>query len=199
MQNIKRILILAAMLYAVTLPLSTGVFAETYQIDPNHSTMGFAVKHLMVSIVRGNFGTYSGTVQFDRANPENFSAEVSIDATSINTNVSDRDKHLKSPDFFDVEKFPTITFKSKKFVVKTDGFDIIGDLTMKGVTKEITIPVWISGPVKSPMGADVIGLSGEATINRQDFGVSWNKQMDQGGAVVDDNVKIIVEVEAHKK
>ena len=199
MQYTKRIMILAAVFYAVSLPFGAGVFAETYQIDPGHSTMGFAVKHLMVSIVRGNFTTYSGAIQFDRANPESFNAEVSIDAQSINTNVSDRDKHLKSPDFFDVEKFSTITFKSKKLVPKSDGYDIVGDLTMKGVTKEMTIPVWISGPVKSPMGADVIGLSGEATINRQDFGVSWNKKMDQGGAVVDDNVKIIVEIEAHKK
>jgi len=174
--------------------------ADTFQIDRAHSSLGFAVKHLTVSTVKGEFTDYSATIQFDPKDPSAFVAEVNIKTSSIDTRQQKRDEHLRSADFFDAEKFPTISFKSKKVQGNEAGsYVITGDLTMHGVTKEISIPVMISGPVKGPMGGDVIGLSGETTINRQDFGISWNKALDSGGWMVGDEVKISVNLEAHKK
>ena len=175
--------------------------AEVYDLDKAHSTIGFEVSHLTISKVMGSFGEYTGMINFDPKNADQASAEVSIDVNSINTNVEGRDKHLKSKDFFDAEGFPKITFKSSKFVSKGEGaYDIVGTLTIKGVSKEITIPVTISGPITSPMGGGLaIGLSGQTEINRQDYGVTWNKTMDNGGLMVGDNVKIVVNFEAHEK
>lgn len=174
--------------------------ADIFQIDRAHSSLGFSVKHLTVSTVTGEFTDYSGTIQFDAKDPSAFAAEVNIQTSSIDTRQPKRDEHLRSADFFNAEKFSTISFKSKKAQGnEAGGYVINGDLTMHGVTKEISIPVMISGPVKSPMGGDVIGLSGETTINRQDFGISWNKALDTGGFMVGDEVKISVNFEAHKK
>ena len=173
-------------------------FAALYKIDNAHSQIGFAVKHLMVSTVRGDFQDYTGQLEFDPNNLNNFMADVAIQAKSINTQNQGRDTHLSSADFLDVATYPAITFKSKDIHAAANGYEIVGDLTIHGVTKQITLPVSISGPVKSPSGDDVIGLSGETVINRQDFGVSWNKMMDQGGMVLDDNVRLVVDVEAHQ-
>ena len=178
---------------------AVNAHAATYTIDPVHSTIGFAVKHLVVGTTRGDFEDYAGTIGFDGKDLASFSADVVIQAKSINTKNGDRDKHLRSADFLDVENNPTITFKGKSLAAKGDGFEVTGDLMIHGVTKEVVIPAEISGPVKSPFGDQVIGLAGEITINRQDFGVSWNKTMDQGGLMVSDDVKIIVEIEAHQK
>jgi polyisoprenoid-binding protein YceI len=182
-------------LIAGLLILAGQVFAEAqvYNIDKQHSTVGFAVKHLQVSTVRGSFGDYAGSITLDPADPAMFNAEATIQVSSINTGVEGRDKHLRGGDFFDAEQFPTITFKSKKL----DGTNLTGDLTIRGVTKEITFPVEISGPVNSPMGGSAIGLHGETKINRQDFGVSWSKNLDNGGLVVDDNVTLTIDIEAH--
>ena len=172
--------------------------ADTYTLDKVHSQIGFSVKHLLVAQTKGQFMDYEGTIQFDANDPTAFSADVVLQANSINTNNSDRDNHLKSPDFLDADAYPTMTFKSKSLVEGT----LTGDLTMHGVTKEVTIPVTISGPVNMPSvagGGQAIGLSGETTINRQDFGVSFNKTMDQGGLMVDNLVKIMIDIEAHKK
>ena len=184
---------------ALITSLSSLAFADTYAIDKAHSSIGFSVMHLMVSTVRGEFTDYEGTLQFDPNNPEATAAEVVIQATSVDTRQPDRDIHLRKPEFFDVEKYQTIIFKSKS--AKKDGanFLLTGDLTLRGVTKEIVIPVVINGPVKGMKGQDVIGLSGQTKINRQDFGVSWNKQMDQGGYVVGDEVTIEINIEAHKQ
>ena len=199
--------------------------ADSYQIDSAHSSFGFSVKHLTVSTVTGEFTDYSGTIQFDPKDPSAFMSEVTIKTASIDTRQKERDHHLRSADFFDAEKFPVISFKSKKLTPGSGALEkprdptvgapgladtmnpqlfigvyrLTGDLTMHGVTKEISIPVMISGPVKSPMGGEVIGLSGETTINRQDFGISWNKALDSGGWMVGDEVKISVNLEAHKK
>ena len=199
--------------------------ADTYQIDRAHSSLGFAVRHLTVSTVNGEFTDYSGTIQFDKADPSMFTAEVNIKTASIDTRQKQRDDHLRGADFFDAEKFPEISFKSKKLSPCSGAlekprdptapmpgladatnpqlfigvFRLTGDLTMHGVTKEISILLTIAGPVKGPMGGEVIGLSAETTINRQDFGVSWNKALDSGGYVVGDEVKISVNLEAHKK
>ena len=193
--------IMAVIIFVAAAMINTNAFAQaaTYEIDPAHSSIGFSTKHLMVSNVLGSFGDYTGSVTYDPAAPAFFSAEATIQTKSINTNIPDRDNHLRSADFFDVEKFPTITFKSKQLIQEGTNWVLVGDLTIKGVTKEVRIPTTISGPVKGMKGDQVIGLSGETTINRQDFGVSWNKTLDQGGVVVDDNVKLIINIEAHKK
>ena len=148
----------------------------------------------------GQFDDYAGTIEFDPADAKSFKADATIQVTSINTHVDGRDKHLRSADFFDAEKFPTITFQATQLEAKGgENYNITGSLTIRGVTKTIVIPSTISGPVKSPFGASVIGLSGEAEINRQDFGVSWSKAMDNGGLVVGDIVKLKINIEAKKE
>ena len=128
-----------------------------------------------------------------------FKADAAIQAKSIDTRQPKRDDHLRGPDFFDAEKFPTITFTAQKLDKQGDQTVIAGDLSMKGVTKEVFIPVAIAGPVQGMGGASVIGLSGSFTLNRQDYGVSWNKTLDNGGFVVSNDVKIDINIEAHKK
>ena len=198
MKNKIKVL-LAALTVGGFLVGAQALFAETYDIDGSHSTIGFAVKHLMVSTVRGSFTDYKGQIEFDGANLDAFKADVTIQVKSINTSVEARDNHLRSPDFFDAEAFPAITFVGKKLEAQGDGYVLTGDLTIRDVTKEIAIPVSISGPVKTPFGSDAIGLSGEITINRQDYGVKWSKALDSGGMVVEDNVKLLIDLEAHHK
>lgn len=178
----------------------TGMASEavTYDIDGSHSTLGFAVKHLQVGTTRGGFLDYAGTVTFDPNNFESFSADVTIQTASIDTKNKGRDDHLKSGDFFDAAGFPTITFKSERLEKRGEGQVIVGDLTIKDVTKTVTIPVSLMGPVNSPFGPKVIGIKGQTFINRQDFNVSWSKTMDNGGLVVDDTVNLIIEIEAAK-
>lgn len=178
---------------------SSLVSADDYSIDKAHSTIGFSAKHLMVSKTNGMFNEYDGAITFD---PNDLSAskiEMTIQSASINTHLEARDTHLKSPDFLDVEKFPTITFVTKSIAKEGEGYNLTGDLTIKGVTKEITVPAEISGPVNSPMGGTAIGISSNFKINRQDYGVSFNKTMDNGGFVVSDDVTIDVTIEAYKK
>lgn len=170
--------------------------AATYTIDPVHSTIGFSVRHMVVANVKGSFGSFSGTINYDAAAPENTSASAVIQVSSINTANSDRDDHLRNPDFFDVEQFPEITFETTGAQGAAPNITLVGNLTMKGVTKEIRLPVEISGPVKNMRGSHVIGLSGATEINRQDFGVTWSKTLDGGGLVVGDIVRIMIEVEA---
>jgi polyisoprenoid-binding protein YceI len=174
--------------------------AATWEIDPSHSSATFKVRHLAVANVTGGFSGIKGSVVWDEADPTKASVETVIDATSIDTGVPDRDKHLKSADFFDVEKHPTITFKSKKVERTKDGLKVTGDLTMHGVTKEVVLAV--EGPfppVKDPWGHTKSGASATTKINRQDFGVSWSKTMDQGGLVVGNDVSITIDVELLQK
>ncbi len=173
--------------------------ADTYQIDPNHSSLGFAIKHLTVSTVKGEFTDYSGTIQFDLNDLASFMADITIKATSVDTHQEKRDEHLRTTDFFEVEKYPDISFKSNKLTAQGDGYNITGSLNFHGVTKEITIPVKISGPVTSPMGGNVIGLSGETIINRKDYGMNYNKTLDTGGLILSDAVKVSIELEASHK
>lgn len=195
MQKMLWLFTLAALMAAAPAAQAAG----TYTIDPAHSTVGFSVPHMMVSTVKGGFTAFDGTIQFDPQVPEQTAIHVVIQTTSIDTRVPDRDKHLRSSDFLDAEQYPAITFQSR-FVKKSgEGYLVTGDLTIRGVTRSIDLPLTINGPVTSPFGAEVIGLSGTLPINRQDFGVSWNKTMDQGGLVVGDIVTIEVAVEAQKK
>ena len=169
----------------------------TYVIDPSHSTAGFKVRHLMVSNVRGEFSGVSGTVVFDAENPANSKVEAAIDATTIQTRDNQRDQHLKSADFFDVEKFPKITFVSKKVVAAGEGeWKVTGDLSIHGVTREAVLDV--EGPtpeVKDPWGNIKIGASATTKLDRRDFGLVFNMALEAGGVMVGDEVAIQLELE----
>jgi polyisoprenoid-binding protein YceI len=175
--------------------------AATWQIDPDHSSFQFKVRHLMVSNVKGDFTKVKGAVTMDDNDVSNLNVEVTIDAASVNTGHAKRDEHLRAADFFDVAKYPTITFVSKK--VMKDGSDrlkVAGDLTMHGVTREVTVNV--EGPtqqVKDPWGNFRRGATGTAKINRKDFGLTWNRALETGGVVVGEDVDIFVEIELIKK
>ena len=182
-------------MFIALLTTSVVFAADTYTIDPNHTSFTFTVKHMMISNVPGEFDKFDGQIIYSPTDLANSKAMVNIDVSSINTHIDKRDAHLKSPDFFDAAKFPTITFVSTSFTSTA----ITGDLTMKGVTKQVTIPVTISGPVKTMMGGNAIGIIGSVTINRQDYGINWNKVLDQGGVAVSNDVNITISIEADQK
>ncbi|HVT91629.1 MAG TPA: YceI family protein [Bryobacteraceae bacterium] len=167
-----------------------------YKIDPAHSSAQFTVRHMMITNVRGSFSGVEGTVTFDPDKPEETVLESVIDASTINTLEPDRDKHLKSADFLDVEKYPTITFKSKKVTVAGDGeLKIAGDLTIHGATREVVLNV--EGPTsegKDPWGNLRIGASAATKIKRSDFGLTWNSALETGGVLVGDDLKIALDV-----
>ena len=166
-----------------------------WNIDGSHSSAEFSVRHLMITNVKGRFGTLSGTVDYDPEKPEASQIDVTIDATSVDTRDEKRDAHLRSPDFFDTEKFPSITFKSTGVKKTDDGFAATGDLTIHGVTKSVTLEVeGPSDPNKDPWGNTRIGASAHAKINRKDFGLNWNAALEAGGVLVGEQVKISIEV-----
>jgi polyisoprenoid-binding protein YceI len=176
-----------------------GAFAaDTYAIDPSHSTIGFQIRHLF-SNVTGKFDSFSGAIQFDEANPDQSSVEMTIKTASIDTGVKMRDEDLRSPNFFDAEKNPALTFKSKS--VKSTGnntFDVTGDLTMHGVTKEVVLKVELVGKGAGPKGSVLSGWDATTALKRSDFGLAWNKVI-EGTQVVGDDVKIELHIEADKK
>jgi len=180
---------------ALSLPLLAGT--TTYQIDPKHSDAQFAVTHLMISTVRGEFHGINGTVVYDDADVSKSSVNVTIDATTVDTREPDRDKDLKSDHFFDVANHPTMTFKSTRVESAGPGkLKVTGDLTMRGVTKPVVLEVTVpKAPIKDPWGLQRTAVSATTKINRQDFGVSWNKKLDSGGVVVSDEVEITLDVE----
>jgi len=169
----------------------------TWNLDTTHSGASFSVRHMMVSTVRGSFSSLRGTLEYDPANPAAASVEVEIDASSIDTGVADRDNHLRSADFFDVEKYPHITFKSKK--VELTGDDearITGDLTIRDVTREVVIEAEYLGQTKSPFGDQRVGFSGSTRIDREQWGLTWNVAMEAGGVLVSKEIKISLDVQA---
>jgi polyisoprenoid-binding protein YceI len=173
---------------------------STWQIDPAHSNAQFVVRHMAISNVQGDFTKISGTVEYDEKDVSQSSVEATIDVNSIDTRVPQRDNDLQSPQFFDVAKFPTITFKSKKAWKEGDGVKVLGDLTIHGVTKEVTLDV--SGPsaaIKDPWGNSRRGLSAGTKVNRQDFGLVFNGKTPGGDAVIGDNVTITLDVEITQK
>ena len=178
------------------------IFAQaiTYDIDPAHSSFNFKVRHLTVSNVTGTFGKGKGIAEIDDREITALKVEVTLDASSINTGHAKRDEHLQGPDFFDVAKYPTLTFVSKKISrIDTNKILVVGDLTIRGVTKEVTVDV--EGPtseIKDPWGKMRRGATGTGKINRKDFGITWNRTLDTGGLVVGDEVTISVEIELIK-
>jgi polyisoprenoid-binding protein YceI len=175
--------------------------AETWQIDPVHTNISFSAVHMMVSHVRGEFDKFNGSVSANGNDPSSVKIEATIDAASINTRSEMRDKDLKGPNFLDAAKYPTITFKSTKIEPSGDGkWKVTGDLTLHGVTKPVTLEV--EGPtpeVKDPFGNTRRGASATTKINRQDFGITYNKALDSGGLVVSNEIAISIDVEAIKK
>ena len=184
---------------ALVLMLSVSAGAAEWNIDAPHSSVGFSVRHLVVSKTTGHFSDFSGTVNFDGENVAGGTAEWTIQVASIDTDDKKRDDHLRGADFFDAEKFPTMTFKSSKVIPGEDGsFQLVGNLTIKDVTKEVTFDVEFNGVINDPWGGTRAGFSAGTKIDRQDFGMSWNKALDAGGVVVGNTVSIMIEVELVK-
>jgi polyisoprenoid-binding protein YceI len=175
---------------------STTTGVRTYEIDEAHSEAVFQVRHLLTK-VSGRFEDFSGAIQFDEAAPANSSIDFTIQAGSINTNQPDRDAHLRSADFFDVERFPALTFVSRVVRSRGDGrFDVTGDLTIHGVTRAVTLPVTYLGIARDPWGNERAGFETEIVLNRRDFGLTWNAALETGGFLVGDDVRVTVSVQA---
>jgi polyisoprenoid-binding protein YceI len=193
----RKLMTAAALSTLMALPAQAAT--EVHAIDAGHSEVSFQIRHL-VTQVRGRFNQYEGTINLDPANMEASAVEFRIKAASIDTGLPDRDKHLRAEDFFDVEKHPEITFKSTK-IKKTgkDTYDVTGNFTMRGVTKQITLPVTYLGSVKDPWGNQKAGFETTATLNRKDYGINWNAALDNGGVVLSDEVKISINLETAQK
>jgi polyisoprenoid-binding protein YceI len=194
----KRLLASISTIIALSLPALAS--ATIWNIDPDHSNIGFKVRHLMISNVKGSFDKHTGVVDINDKDITKSNVQVSIDTASINTNVQKRDEHLRSADFFDVAKFPTMTFVSKK-VAKAgkDKLKVAGDLTLHGITKEVVLDV--EGPTsesKDPWGVIRRGAVASTKINRKDFGLAWNKALETGGVAVGDEITINLEIEMIK-
>lgn len=181
--------------------MSSPAFATDYEIDAQHASANFSIRHLMVSNVHGQFSNLAGKVSYDPANPGASKVEATVDANTIDTKNTKRDEHLKSPEFFDVTKFPAMKFVSKKVEKEGAGkLKVTGDLTIHGVTKEIVLDV--DGPtdeIKDPWGNFRRGISATAKLNRKDFGLAWNKALETGGVVVGDEVSITLDLEIMRK
>jgi polyisoprenoid-binding protein YceI len=167
-----------------------------YTIDPTHTRLGFSARHAMVTTVRGQFQAFSGTAHVDAANPANSWVKVSIETASIDTGVADRDGHLKSPDFFDAEANPEITFVSTEVSRDGDDWTITGDLTIKGVSKPVSIEFESTGSARDPFGNLRVGFEGATSINRKDWGLTWNAALETGGVLVSEKVKLEFDISA---
>ena len=192
---------LVLVVLAITLAVPIAASADTWNIDPVHSTVEFTVRHMTISSVRGQFDKVAGTITAKDKDPSSVSIEATIDTASIDTRSSDRDADLKSANFLDVAKYPTMTFKSKKIEAAGPGkWKVIGDLTLHGVTREVTLDVeGPRGPIKDPWGNTRAGAFATTTISRKAFGLTWNKMIEAGGAVVGDAVSVTINVEAVKQ
>jgi polyisoprenoid-binding protein YceI len=173
---------------------ATGV--STWIIDPAHSNVEFAVKHLMISSVKGRFGDINGTIRLDDAEPARSQVQIEIGTTSIDTRAEQRDAHLRSPDFFDVERYPSMKFTSKRIEGDIKGkFTVIGDLTIRDVTREIPLASAFGGRNRDPWGGERMAFEATGKINRKEFGLNWNQALEAGGWLVGDEIKLSIEVE----
>jgi polyisoprenoid-binding protein YceI len=171
----------------------------TWNLDPAHSSVEFAVKHMIISSTKGRFQRYDVQATIDEANIANSQALVTIEADSVDTRDENRDNHLRSADFLDAANFPKITFQSKRLEPKGgDDYKIVGDLTIRGVTKEIVLDGEVTGPVKDPWGGTRVGLSAHAKVNRKEWGLNWNSVLEAGGVLVGDDVRLNIETELVK-
>jgi polyisoprenoid-binding protein YceI len=178
---------------------ATAVATAAWRVDPAHSHIEFAVRHLMISTVKGEFTDVSGTLTGDETDPASASIELTIPVAGIHTRESRRDAHLRSADFFDAEHYPNITFRSTRIVpAGTGAFAVSGDLTIRGITKPVTLNVHAGGQVRDPWGGERVGYSATTRINRKDFGLNWNQVLETGGVLVGDEVKVSVDLELVK-
>lgn len=188
--RIAKLSLVAAFALALAVPSQ----AATWTVDPVHSHVGFSVRHLLTP-VPGSFGDFTGTIVYDEANPVASSVEFTVQTASIDTKNERRDNHLRSADFFDAENHPTLTFESKKVApLGGNSLAVTGDLTIRGVTREVTVPVEVLGVM-----GDKAGFQTELTIDRKEYGVVWNRALDQGGTVLGDDVKILLTIEADRE
>ncbi|WP_024953480.1 YceI family protein [Sulfurospirillum arcachonense] len=178
-----------------TIVLVSSTFAESFMLDKAHTNVGFKAKHLLVSSVNGNFDMFDGSIEFDYMKKQLKALKGTINVASIDTDNEKRDKHLKSPDFFDAKKFPKMTFVS----TKVDGNHLWGDLTIKGITKNIKLEIDDVGTIIGPKSNKRIGFVLEGKINRLDYGLNWNKLLETGGAIVSNEIKLIIELEGIEK
>lgn len=179
---------------------ATTTNSNRWTIDGSHSHVGFSIRHMMISNVRGELGKVSGDVTYDPARPQNASVSVAIDVASIDTHDEKRDGHLKSADFFDAEKYPNITFVSKSVRAKGERLEIVGDLTIRDTTREVVLAVdEVTKERTDPWGNKRIGASATTKISRKEFGVTWNAALEAGGVLVGDEVKVTLEVELIRK
>jgi polyisoprenoid-binding protein YceI len=172
---------------------------HTYNLEPSHSSLEFEVKHMLIAKTKGRFHDYTVNAEIDEQDFANSSATVVIEAATIDTRQSDRDGHLRSADFLDVEAHPQLTFVSRTIEPAKGDWKITGDLTIRGVTRELTLDAEVSGPVKDPWGGTRIGVSASGKVNRKDYGMVWNAALDAGGFVLADDVKLNIEVELLKQ
>ena len=171
----------------------------TWNLDLSHSSVEFAVKHMVISSTKGRFAKYEVDANVDEQNLANSSATVRIDAASVDSRDEKRDAHLRSADFFDAENYPYITFTTKRLEPKGgDDYKLIGDLTIRGITKEVSLNGEVTGPVKDPWGGTRFGISAQGKVNRKDFGLTWNGVLEAGGLLVGDDVKLSIETELVK-
>ena len=180
----------------MTTQTATATAVRSFEIDRSHSEVDFQVRHLL-SKVRGRFNDFSGAIEFDRDQPASSRVDVTIQAGSIDTGEPDRDKHLRSEDFFDVERFPTLTFVSTSVTPRGDNnYDVAGDLTIHGATRPVILPATFLGAATDPWGNTKLGFEAEVTLNRKDFGLSWNAALETGGFLVGDEVKVSLSIQA---
>jgi len=175
-------------------------FAQTWTIDADHTNIGFKVRHLMVSNVKGEFRDFSGTVTLDERDVSKSAVKVSINTASINTGVAKRDDHLRSADFFDVQKYPTMSFVSRKVIKTGERLQLQGDLTIRGITRPVNLDIQeLTAEIKDPGGMIRRGATALGRINRRDFGLTWNKALEAGGVAVGEEIAIILEIEMVRK
>jgi polyisoprenoid-binding protein YceI len=191
-----------ALTYALTLAFLLPALAVAdpivYKVDSDHSGVSFTIRHF-VSNVPGRFKDFDGAIKYDPQNPAASSVNFTIQAASIDTDNGDRDNHLRGADFFDVEKFPTLTFSSTSVkAVDADTLEVTGEMTMKGVTKKVTVPVELLGSVKTPRG-EKAGFETAFKLDRKEYGITWNRALDTGGAILGDDVKVTISVEADRQ
>jgi polyisoprenoid-binding protein YceI len=199
MNVIRRLAVAAFLAVPLFAQTPAAAPAEVWVVDKPHSSASFKIRHLMSSVT-GNFRDFDAAVQINRAEPARSSVEFTIKSASIDTHDSDRDEHLRSPDFFEVTKYPAITFKSTSVVPKSPNlFEVTGDLTMHGVTKRLTLPVNYLGSQRDPRGNEKLGFEIETTLDRKDYNISWNRVLDEGGVLLGDDVKVTIELEMGKK
>ncbi len=179
-----------------TTATATPTASRTYQIDQAHSEVLFQVRHLLTK-VRGRFSDFSGAIAFDPSAPERSTVALTIRAASIDTNQADRDTHLRSDDFFSVERFPTLTFTSTAVTARGDGqYDVAGELSIRGVTKPVVLPVTYLGIAKDPWGNEKLAFETEIVLNRKDYGLTWNAALETGGFLVGDDVRVTASIQA---